>query len=72
MVVAEETFAGPFVENLEDLEAKVVKRIIKSFVELPEVLKKLEKFFVKVLKQEPEELEKLIEELLIILLKKLE
>ena len=52
MVVAEETFAGPFVENLEDLEAKVVKRIIKSFVELPEVPRQLSKLYLKLAGEE--------------------
>ena len=33
-----ESVAEPFVENLEDPEAKVVKRIVKSFVKLPEVV----------------------------------
>ena len=42
-----ESVAEPFVENLEDLEAKVVKRIVKSFVELPEVLRQLSKLYLK-------------------------
>ena len=42
-----ESVAEPFVENLEDLEAKVVKHIVKSFVKLPEVLRQLSKLYLK-------------------------
>ena len=47
-----EAVAEPFVENLEDLEAKVVKRIIKSFVELPEVPRQLSKLYLKLAGEE--------------------
>ena len=47
-----ESVAEPFVENLEDLEAKVVKRIVKSFVKLPEVPRQLSKLYLKLAGEE--------------------
>ena len=47
-----ESVAEPFVENLEDLEAKVVKHIVKSFVKLPEVLRQLSKLYLKLAGEE--------------------
>ena len=47
-----EAVAEPFVENLEDLEAKVVKRITKSTVELPEVPRQLSKLYLKLAGEE--------------------
>ena len=54
-----EAVAEPFVENLEDLEAKVVKRIVKSFVELPEVPRQLSKLYLKLAGLMPKKLIKL-------------
>ena len=44
--------AEPFVENLENPEAKVAKSITKSFIELPEVPVQLSKLYPKLAGEE--------------------
>ena len=48
-----ESVAEPFVENLENPEAKVAKSITKSFVELPEVPVQLSKLYPKLRAKKP-------------------
>ena len=47
-----ESVAKPFVENLENPEAKVTKSITKSFIELPEVPVQLSKLYPKLAGEE--------------------
>ena len=47
-----ESVAEPFVENLENPEAKVTKSITKSFIELPEVPVQSSKLYPKLAGEE--------------------
>ena len=47
-----ESVAEPFVENLENPEAKVTKSITKPFIELPEVPVQLSKLYPKLAGEE--------------------